>query len=406
MKRFFISYILPSIVAVFIFLKIAAYPKTNELLFAHTTKNVDTTTTLSYIENFASNSSSYQDWFLKSEKNKAVIFLLGSSELGHDNEATPYRFINKYFSTKLNAVGNAGNQSFSIYSQLLANEELLKNAPIVIIISPLWFQKNYAQGTNPNCFLQYTTEKFLNKIIHNDSVEEFKNYELKRISDFYSTYGSPTIGMRNAYILNSASKNYFSNLLFSPVIFTNTVFQNFSTNIMRNESAFYKKTAQEFKRFPIIQDSLYINWDSLLAISKAEAIKKATNNKWYINNDYYDNYVKGEQGSVTIIEEKDNQELTDFEMLLKLVHAKKVNASFVILPMNPYYYKNLSELTPLVSSLEKRIKDDSFNCLNLWAGDTTTFEKGVLTDIMHLSSNGWYKVDKFIVETYSLNKYE
>jgi len=123
--------------------------------------------------------------------------------------------------------------------------------------------------------------------------------------------------------------------------------------------------------------------------SKNRVLKKATNNNWAVNNDYYNKYVNGDHKTLEIIDDNNNnQELKDFEMLLKLVHDKKVNASFVILPMNPYCYTNLNELTPLVSVLDKKIKDKNFKCLNLWVDDTTTFEKGFLSDIIHPNEYG------------------
>jgi len=406
MRAFIISCMLPLVIAVFLLLKIAASPKTNELLFTKKAPVADAIPSKVYITNFAENAPSYQDWFLKSNKNADVIFLLGSSELTNDTyKSVSYNFISQHFTTKVYAVGCAGNQCFSIYSQLLANEERLKNAPIVIILSPLWFQSTYAQGTNPNCFLQYTTEKYLNKIIHNDSMEEFKKYEFQRISDFYATYTSPTIGMRNAYILNSCSKNYFSKLFYSPVIFANTVLMYCNSFITNSKSNFLEKNSSVFKRSPIVQDSVYINWDSLFTVSKNEALKKSTNNNWYVNDDYFNKYVNGEHKTIAIVDDNDNQELKDFEMLLQLVYEKKANASFLILPMNPYCYNTLKELTPLVSTLDKKIKDKHFKCLNMWVTDSAKFEKGILTDIMHPGEYGWYKIDKFIIDTYSLNKY-
>jgi len=406
MKKFIISYILPVIIAVFLLLKIAAYPKTNELLFAKELPPLVDSIDRPYIENFSDKPAAYQNWFLKSDKKSDVIFLLGSSELTAGGEGLPYHFINNNFTTKVHAVGHAGNQCFSIYSQLLANEERLKNAPVVIVISPLWFQWSYALGTNPNCFLEYTTEKYLNKIIWNDSIGKFKEYEVQRISDFYKTFVSPTIGMRNAYILNATSKKWFSKLFYSPIVFANTVLVNFNLIITNNQSNFCQRKPEKFKRSPIVQDSLYINWDSLFSVSKSEVLKKATNNNWAVNNDYYNKYVSGDNRTLAVVNDYNNQELKDFEMLLKLVHDKKVNASFVILPMNPYCYVNLNELTPLVSVLDRKIKDKNFRCLNMWVDDTATFEKGVLSDIMHPSEYGWYKIDKFIIETYSLNKHK
>jgi poly-D-alanine transfer protein DltD len=104
------------------------------------------------------------------------------------------------------------------------------------------------------------------------------------------------------------------------------------------------------------------------------------------------------------VQEKYNQELEDFYMLVKLLRATNANASFIILPVNPYYYTNCAVFTPFVNLLETELKNNQFPCLNFWNADTSTFDHGVLTDIMHLSKYGWYQANKFIVETYHLEK--
>jgi D-alanine transfer protein len=404
MRAFIITCIFPLIIAVFLFLKIAAIPKINELLFAKKVQ-VDSITS-PYIKNFSDSPPCYQDWFLQSNENAEVIFLLGSSELTFNHyKSIPYNFINQKFVTKIHAVGHAGNQCFSIYSQLLANEERLKNAPVIIVISPLWFQSAYAKGTTPDLFLEFTTEKFLKKIIENDSITEFKNYEFERILSMYKTYSSPTLALKTVNIINAASENVFSKILYAPIIFTDKLLLRLKLMITNNEDAFFTKKKKEYKRPEIVQDSIHINWDSLFLISKKVVLKKVTNNNWAVNDDYYNKYVNGERRSLEIVNDKNNQELKDFEMLLKLVHDKKVNARFLIFPMNPYAYTNLDMLAPLVDSLEKKIKMKNLKCLNLWISDTTEFEKGCLVDIMHLSKYGWLKADKQIIEMYHLNKY-
>jgi poly-D-alanine transfer protein DltD len=91
-------------------------------------------------------------------------------------------------------------------------------------------------------------------------------------------------------------------------------------------------------------------------------------------------------------------------MLIKLLKAKNVNASFIIMPINPYYYTNSKELTPLIKTLQTELEINNYPCLNLWNADTATYDIGILKDIMHISKYAWYKVDKFIVETYKLTK--
>jgi poly-D-alanine transfer protein DltD len=82
--------------------------------------------------------------------------------------------------------------------------------------------------------------------------------------------------------------------------------------------------------------------------------------------------------------------------------AKAADASFVILPLNPYYYANLDELDPVMQELAATVRKNGYSCLNFWATRSEEFEKGVLSDVMHLSDYGWYRVDRFIADTYNL----
>jgi D-alanine transfer protein len=157
-------------------------------------------------------------------------------------------------------------------------------------------------------------------------------------------------------------------------------------------------------RKPIIPETVFVNWDSLFVASQQEQINISTNNSWYINNDYYNKHIKGKTKKIRIAAEKNNQELRDFYMLIKLLRAKNANASFVILPINPYYYTNSEDFTPFIHILETELANHQFPCLNFWNPDTATFDHGVLTDVMHLSKYGWYQTNKFIVETYHLAK--
>ncbi len=115
------------------------------------------------IDNFRNNPW-YEKEFLANRYNKPQLYILGSSELTDDTEATPYNFISERFHTKMTGIGHAGNQCFSIYSQLLANEKRLKKAHIVIVLSPGWFYGPNARGTSSSLLLEYNSSEYLKKI--------------------------------------------------------------------------------------------------------------------------------------------------------------------------------------------------------------------------------------------------
>ncbi len=392
MKKIILLYLFPLFIAIAVFLCFNGSLRT--VFFMESNSPNDSS--FRFLENFRDNEF-YENQFLSNNDSLETIFLLGSSELTISTAGIPYNFITDHFKTKLKGIGHAGNQCFSIYSQLLANENKIKNAPIVIILSPVWFQDNNAKGTSSSLFLEFNSPRFLNNIIHS-TPDTFKEYETRRISDFYEEISNASLNLKTLHFEYQASKSPLHKYFYTPIIAIDKLLaglQKTNNNLVK---------VGPFIRKPIISEPININWDSLYVLSKQEQINKSTNNKWYIDNAYYSEYIKGKTSTVTIVKEEDNQELKDFKMLMKLLKAKQVNVSFIIIPLNPFYYTNSKELSPIINSLEKEIIDNKFPFLNFWNADSTTFDNGVLRDIMHLSDYGWYKADKFIIETYKLSK--
>ena len=73
-------------------------------------------------------------------------------------------------------------------------------------------------------------------------------------------------------------------------------------------------------------------------------------------------------------------------------------------PLNALYFQNLREIESTIHIVQQEIKANGFTALNLFETESTKYEKALLTDVMHMSDYGWYKVDKFIIETYHLTK--
>ncbi len=399
MKRILLIYFLPLICALTLTFLLAFKSTINSSLFtAESPSPIDPS--FRNIPNFNDNVL-YENEFLSSRADHETIFMLGSSELGVNTEATPYNFITDHFNTKVVGVGHAGNQSFSIFSQLLANEPRLKNAPILIGISPGWFHEVSANGTTSSQFLEFNSSRFLNSILMNDSIDTFKAYEANRISSFYGEIVSPDLSIKLLHFKSRSSKSFLHQFLYAPIIAIDDLLYSLRSDLLKTNSI---TTTNSFERKSIREESVVINWDSLFTVSKQDQLNRSTNNNWSIDNTYYTNNINGKRSFVSPVQIKYNTEMEDFLELLKLLKEKKVNASFFISPLNPYYFKNASDLSPIVAIVETELKKNNFPYLNLWNSDSTTFEKGILFDIGHLSKYGFYKVDKFIVETYKLTK--
>lgn len=398
MKRIILCLLIPLIIAIASLFCFS--PQINSFFF-HNEITIPINSNFHYIENFRNNQF-YEDQFLSSNDSSETIFILGSSELTNNTEAIPYNFISDRFKTKVIGIGHAGNQCFSIYSQLLANENRLENAPIVIILSPGWFNSGSSHGTPTSSFLEFNSPRFLYSILQNDSSYFFKQYEIERISKYLAEITTHDLCFKTFSLEIESMKSIFHKIFYYPIIKANITLFAFEQKLLQKNKTIGHRYA--FERKSITPEEILINWDSLFTVSKQEHINNSSNNKWYIDNNYYNQYINGKTSSVSVVKDSENQELKDFMMLVKLLQTRKANASFIILPLNPYYYSNSNELSPLINSLQAEITKNNFPCLNFWNADSTTFDKGILKDVMHLDKYGWYQVNKFIVETYKLKK--
>jgi len=401
MKNFLFFHVIPLLLAIFLLFSMSS--KMN-IFLASDVNTAQEEQNFRYIPNFLKDNKIFENQFLMSGNDAETIFLLGSSELTSGEEALPFNFISNYYTTKIKGIGHDGNQCFSIYSQLLANENRLENAPIVIVLSPIWFVSKFSKGTTSSLFLEFNSSKFIENILNinnNSELTPFKKYEAKRIGDFYTEILNPDNNLKRLFLEGQSSKSIGHKLVYYPVIkiteFCNILKQKLIGSCNNKNSIDISVI-----RNPIIPESVYISWDSLLFISQQEQINLSSNNSWYIDSGYYNQYIRGKMRRLSIVNEKNNRELEDFYMLIKLLRAKNAKASFIIIPLNPYHYTNLEEFTPIINVLETELKNNQFPYLNFWNTDTATYDKGVLADIMHLSKYGWYQVNKFIVETYHL----
>jgi D-alanine transfer protein len=390
-------FLFPFLIVLFALYLFSSSPAFNEKLLRPTLKAASTPGPFDFIINF-NDDPGLEDQFLRNDSVRPVIFLLGSSELVNNSDAVPYRFIKKHFRTQVKAVGHAGNQCFSMFSQLLANSDRLPDARIVFIISPGWFESKNALGTSSEVFLEYNSERFLQKILDKESSDNFRIYASRRIAEMYPEFNSPSLPLKLLNFEGRASKSPLHKAVYLPLIAADNFLLKAKKRLLPDlisgplaENASYKPVAE-----------IPIAWDSLLQHAKSKASVASTNNTLGINNAYYTQHIHGRTGSIEPVGVSCNQEFMDFKMLVKLAKEYHVQASFLISPLNPIYYKNLAALNPVLDSVKKEITAAGFSYLDLFTTDASRYEKATLTDIMHMGDYGWYLTDRFIIDRYHL----
>lgn len=372
------------------------------LVRTHTQTNLDhskpviLTDSVKVIPTFDSNPI-LEEAFLNSKRRKTSIHVLGSSELACTSPSVVHSFIPKQTGVSVTSVGREGNQSFSMYLQLLANRERLKNKNIVFIISPVWFNRYNCMGTRATVLLRYASDAFLNRVMQDDVVNPlYKSYAYKRIAETFRQDKLPQ-RLAVAKIVNTVpdkrTKSFIGLLVNSTIAQLDALmFHFFNVNKPLNS---HFNNHFVFSNPPIHKT---INWDSLFVHTRNKVANSITTNDWGMEDSFYTERINGNQRLVHMPDDENTPELSDFKMLVSFCKDEMVNASFIILPMNPYYLTNLDTLTPIVGQLEREIKSADFPYLNMWQTDTAFYDKYILSDELHLSEYGWYVADKFIAD--------
>lgn len=338
----------------------------------------------------------YENYLLSTGEGYENIFLFGSSELTSHSDAVSYRFISQRFTTQVIGIGEAGNQCFSIYSQLLAHADRLKNAPVVIILSPGWFAGNdAATGTPSEIWLKFNSPSMLQRINEDTSANE-KTVFAERFSEMFFDINHPSPEHKYFFYEHQLQRNPLSAAVYAPMKYTMPLFSG-------SYSGSPKSMTGIFHRSPLHTDTVLINWDSLYNAAKNKARAASTNNSMGVNNEYYDAFIKGRHGRFWTVPRSQNVEMNDFHMLINFLKTRGANVAFVILPVNILYYDNAAELQPLVNELTDAISAANYPCYNMFTVKTDQFEKELFTDVMHPGDYGWLKISRFIIDNYHLN---
>lgn len=320
--------------------------------------------------------------------NKEQLTLFGSSEFSE----TPYVTFN-YLADSLNipvmGVGHAYHQSLSILVELLAMDEYNASSKITIFVSPTWFEK----GTNTQAFAEFVRPNFLRRIIKNKSLDvkylaHIGAYIYNNQKDFSRI--SVTMQVALSHFQNNASINPITKLdeqlksIYSDSNQIATVNYSFPDTVFNVQSQPHP--------FEMYRTQAQNNF-----------LKKVTNNNIYVEDSYFKEHLserKGKPGKLEPINLESNDELEDFKLLVDYIAEKKMDASFIIIPVNPYHYGNTADYNPLIKEIEKNINMHRFACLNLFTSNKKEYQPGTLRDVMHFGAYGWLKVNQFLYQHY------
>ena len=303
---------------------------------------------------------------LKSTLESGGIAMFGSSELtSNKSRFTTYNFFPGSLGIDLKAFGHAGFQGKAILTELMSaySPEALENGRVVILLSPSWYQTGERMHEG-----LWRKEVASSVVLSRVRENEFVPDELKK-----------------EFLGSEADKNILSEL----------------DDVLRQyvDRKFLQSTFQN--RTKLTPSSMAPEWEKWKEESLAFE-KGISTNDYGINDEYYNLHVKRLVGTSKFPFEvsvngtlETNQEIKDFNLLLKVLEKFKHKPLFVILPLNRKAYRNLEILDPTIAYLENKIKEKDYPLLNFWP---MPYHEGVLTDVMHNGAYGWVLINEFIYQ--------
>lgn len=403
-KRFFLLHVLPFSFSILVLYLLCYSPLQDHFLRWDEAPGKEQVPVVpaSSLRSFKSgNEDMDKEWTLRGALHTGSrIVVMGSSEMANTNsKAIPFNFFNDHAIHCL-GIGHEGNQMLSMLVQLAAYHESLSKAKLVIILSPGWFEGESAKGTPLQTFLEYGDEHILYYIKSDTTIpKNVRDHIYDYVVDHFKDIDSPSSILREIYYERSAERNKLLLPFYAPFAAMHSTYTDFKKLVMtfKSSKAFVKLKCE-------VNDQpdttvLNLNWDSLYSASLSDFAARSNNNTWGIDNDYYEQWMKGkDQRVIHPVEEEHNREFSDFLALLELLKKSGCKPFFVMQPLNPLVFKDLNQLDPILKRVEEEIQKNGFTLFNLHTADPSHYVKGTLNDFQHMGEAGWYSVDKEIYD--------
>lgn len=321
------------------------------------------------------------------------LMLLGSSELSSPVSQNPINvFPFKGAEYDVSIYGRAYTQSLQHAAILNSTSNLSSDDKIAIVVSAQWFE--IPKGIDGSDFSVNFSELQFYKMFNNNEVsKESKLYYSERISELLKKSGE--FGEERIYANLYSSQNPISKItlgLLKPY---------YSLKSYMLET---KDKVQTIKIISKLEDKensqiKEINWEEEYKKAENEGASKVTNNPIFVEDDYYDTYLRDKYDDLKNRSENvdllNSQEIKDYELFLNISKELEVKPLIILMPVNGLYYDHLGltkeKRDVFYNTVEKMAVERGFEVLNL---QNKEYEKYYLSDVMHLGWKGWLNIDE------------
>lgn len=323
------------------------------------------------------------------------LILLGSSELSSPVDQNPISiFPFEGANYDISIFGRSHTQTLQ-HSTILSNiKKLSGDDKIAIIISAQWFDFDRIKGNASEFSVNFSELQFYDFLNNDKLSNESKKYYAERVSDLLEQSGE-----------------YVEEGIYAKLYAKDDAISNIILNVLKPYYKFReymlatKDKVQTIKSMKDLEDKgdsdplRYINWDEEYKKAEEEGKSKVTNNDLYVDDDYYNTYIKDNYDLVKDTwKEKEllsAPELNDYKLFLQVSNELGVKPLIILMPVNGRYYDHMGwtvdKRTEFYNTIEQMAKDYDFDVLNL---QNKEYEKYYLTDVMHLGWKGWLNIDE------------
>ncbi|MGN9162526.1 D-alanyl-lipoteichoic acid biosynthesis protein DltD [Clostridium sulfidigenes] len=324
------------------------------------------------------------------------LMLLGSSELSSKVPQNPRNlFPFSGANYDVTTYGVAYIQSFQHATGLGSIEEYPKDSKLAILVSLQWFMQE--GGIESEKFLSGFSDIQFYKFLNNPKIsKENKRYLAKRVTELLGD--SDIFKEEKLYAQLFLQENNIDKMLYCMSL----PYFRFKENLL--DTRYNIDLLRELKKLPNENDEDKINnfdFEEQYAIAEKQGRDSVTNNKFYVDDSYYDKYLKekvneldGIYGKINLI---NSVEYNDFNFFLSLCDDLNIRPYVILVGVNGWYYDYTGitekERNEFYNKLENIALEKKFDVLNL---SEYEYEKYYLSDVMHLGWKGWISVTEGI----------
>ncbi len=335
--------------------------------------------------------------------NDGDIMFLGSSELGSKVKQNPGRFFpNSYLNKPANLIGSAHVQDLQ-HAMNLASVDGYKNKKVVYILSIQWFF-NKNGNTDEGFLAKFSPVQYL-KILND---KDISNDVKKQIAERVNFFTKNDENFKDINYINKVYINKDSGVKGKVAYYVNKPYIKARLELYKLKDKYLSMKA--LKKLPENKKLLStknIDFQEEYKKAKDEGKAKTTNNKYYIEDKYFDKYLRKDLTDVKDRYVKDklyktimnSKEFDDYKLFLQVCKEKNVKPYIVLMPVNGSFYdymglnkENRNEFYTKAQGLAEKY---GFQVLNL---KDKEYEPYFMYDHMHLGWKGWLYINEKVIE--------